>query len=134
MVQSCIMAQKGDLILSYNSGEHTTTLSPFSRTYQITDVETVLREARTASGRLVRDVGPIKKTFTISWEALDGDKFDELLLIYTSQLIKLLSVTLTDYTGDSAYTYYVRLLPLDRTRLLLMGNIWQNVSLVMDEI
>lgn len=128
------MAQKGDLYLSYNWGEHTTTLSPFSRTYQITDTEPIIREARTASGRLVRDVGAVKKTFTVSWDALDGDKFDELLLIYTSQLNELLTVTLTDYTGSAAVVYYVRIMPLDRTRLLLMGNIWKNVTLIMDEI
>jgi hypothetical protein len=128
------MAQKGDLYLIYNSGEHATTLSPFSRTYQITDTEPIIREARTASGRLVRDVGVTKKTFTVSWDALDGDKFDELLLIYTSQLNELLKVKLYDYTGASAVVYYVRLMPLDRTRLLLMGNIWKNVTLVMDEI
>lgn len=119
----------GDIYLGAVGSE--VLLTPFGRTLTIKDNE-LSREARTANGRLVKDIITVKKQFTLEYSDIDGDKLDDLITI--SELQDELSLIV--YSTETLHDHYTVLMkPLDRKRLLLLSpGIWSNVSVVLDEV
>jgi hypothetical protein len=132
------MSQKGDIYLGPSGTE--TLLSPFGRKLRISDV-ILAREERTASGRLVRDIIATKKKFTLSYEMIDGDELDMLIALYEANgemsllLYNDTFPTTTPEQGDDCDSYTVLMQPMERERILLLGNgLFGNVVVELNEV
>ena len=120
-----------------------TLLTPFGRTYTESDVE-ISRSDRTASGRLVRDIIATKKRFELSYSYIDGDELKVYEDFYAENLEHTLEIyyrdnaaTTTTTTDDPDYhaTYTVLMQPIDKTRVLLIGEgLWSGVKIVFEEV
>jgi hypothetical protein len=128
---------KGTIILGLpTGGESQWILSPFGRKMKVEDIQQV-REERTASGKLVRDIISTKKKITLSWTEMDGADLDNLLTIYGYQA----ELIFYDYyLNDLANSYTVLMDPISRERLLLADDegydtgLWANIEVVLNEV
>lgn len=133
------MANKGDIYLGTEGSE--SLLTPFGRTFTIND-EQILREGRTANGRLVRDVITTKKNITLKYELIGGTDLATLLTIYNlNDELSLLVYHTSDEGGTTAEPgvnydqYYVLMDSLNRTRELLASDgLWSGVTVTLKEI
>jgi hypothetical protein len=133
------MSQKGDIYLGASGAE--TLLSPFGRKLKISDV-ILGREEQTASGRRVRDIIATKKKITLTYEMIDGDELDMLIGLYEDydELSLLLyndtiAGTTTPEAGDDCDSYTVLMQPIERERVLLLGNgLYGNVVIELNEV
>jgi hypothetical protein len=119
------MSQKGDIYLGPAGTE--TLLSPYGRKLRITPVK-LSKSERTASGRLVEDIIVTKHKFIITYEMIDGDKLQELIDLYDAGGEKSLLLymdnttgTTTPEPGDDCDSYTVLMEPIERERILLLG-------------
>lgn len=128
---------KGSIVVGLGppyGGEYQFTLSPFGRKLKIEDVQQV-REERTASGKLVRDIISTKKKITITYSEIDGNDLDTLLTIYGYQSELILR---NYYLDDEAEEWTVLMDPIERERILLADTygieLWGNVTVVFNEV
>lgn len=108
-------------------------LTAFGRKYTEKDTYPIIREGRTTSARLVRDIVDIKKKqFVLEYEMIDGD---QLAIIDAIEAI-MDELSLIVYTGSSTHDHYTVLMkPIERQRILLLSpGIWGGVSVVLDEV
>jgi hypothetical protein len=120
-----------------------TLLTAFGRTYTESNVE-ISRGDRTASGKLVRDIIATKKRFELSYSHIDGDELAVFEAFYAEGGEHRLEIyysdndgTTTTTTDDPSYhaTYTVLMEPIDKTRVLLLGEgLWGNVKIVFEEV
>jgi hypothetical protein len=95
-----------------------------------------VREERTASGKLVRDIISTKSKITLTYSEMDGDDLDEFDRFYNIQSELILWI----FYDDGLYTEYTVLMnPIDRERILLKnvasaGELWGSVSVVFNEV
>jgi len=133
------MANKGDIYLGLEGSE--SLLTPFGRKYSIDD-EQIIREGRTANGRLVRDIIAVKKTITLKYDLIGGTDLATLLTIYNLNAeLSLLVYHTSDEGGTTAEPgvnydqYYVLMDSLQRTRELLASDgLWSGVTVTLKEV
>lgn len=108
-----------------------TLLTPFGRTYTESNVE-ISRGERTASGKLVRDVIATKKRFELSYSHIDGDELAKIEALYAEGGEHVLLVY---YDDEDMEWYTVLMNPIDKTRVLLLGDgLWGNVKVEFEEV
>lgn len=91
-------------------------------------------EQRTASGRLVRDQGPVKKQFRLSYTFTTDAALEQLKRLYLLGRTSALSLRVEQRTGAIiAYTVVFR--PFSRSRQLLSGTwYWEEVTVELEEV
>ena len=118
---------KGDIKLGTSGSE--TLLSPFGRTLNIKKQE-ASRMKRTYNGTMKKDIMYVKHKITLTYKMINGDDLDDFDTIYA--LTQPLSLII-DY-GASQNTYTVYMKPLNRTRLIMLGDgIWTGAKVELDE-
>lgn len=101
---------------------------PTPSAFAITPRE-IAREGRTASGRLVKDVIAVKRTFTLTYSALTSAEVAILLTEYDRQ--QFLSFIYPDRGADRTATVWFAEFP--RERLLHQSEYWGNFDIVLEE-
>lgn len=105
-----------------------------SRTFTEQDIEPRSIEQRTASGRLVRDVGALKKSFTLSYDIVTNQALQMLRQLYMTNLSQSLVLQIERETGvfDS---YFVVFRPFSRQRFIV-GNTWYwtDITVELEEV
>jgi hypothetical protein len=127
--------RNGDIYLGQAGSE--ILLTPYGLRMVIKTNE-IARSGRTAGGKLVTDVAAIKYQFELPYDAIDGDKLDEIVTLYDLHA----DLTLKAYLSDSAYFLsetglapVVKMSPIDRERLIMLGTgLWTGVSLTLEEV
>jgi hypothetical protein len=106
-------------------------LSPGGRTFTEGRLE-LAREDRTASGKLVKEIIAVKKTFKLDYELIDGDDLAAIITLYNLQS----ELSLLVYEeGSVLSSYTIRMKPFDRTRILAIGiGLWGNVTFEMEQV
>jgi hypothetical protein len=129
------VASKGEIYLGPSGSE--TLITAFGRRLIIIPEE-ISRSDRTASGRLVKDIVAVKYRFEMPYSAIDGDNLQDLLDCYDLKSELSLLIYLTDTTtflNDEGETPVVLMDPLERERLLLLGEgLWTGANLVLSEV
>jgi hypothetical protein len=120
-----------------------TLLTAFGRTYSESVIE-ISRGDRTASGKKVSDIIATKKRFELSYSYIDGDELKVFEDFYNENSEHTLEIyrkdnetTTTTTTDDPDYheTYTVLMEPIDKTRVLLLGEgLWGGVKIVFEEV
>ena len=99
--------------------------------------EFITREDRAADGTLRRDIIAAKKTFTLSYDAIDIDNlaiYDDLISNYAHSELKL-SIDTIIPTGTRNDIYTVLIMPYSRERLQsLGGGLWGGVTVSFVEV
>ena len=115
------LGEAGDYIL----------LSPFGRSFR-ESTEEISREERTANGRLVREIIAEKKKFDITYKEINSEDVKELIELYQKHAPLRVHI----YYADDEYSIYdVLMSPLDRSRILVVGDgLWGNVRVELREI
>jgi hypothetical protein len=108
-------------------------LTPFGRTMKTVDVYPSIREGRTASGRLVRDFGGIKKKqFLIEYSEIDAGNLTAILDIEDSMTEIYVQIACTEALYNE---YLVLMKPIERQLLVWYpSGIWRGVSLTLDQV
>ena len=118
----------GDILLGLPGQEQL--LTRIGRTYSEGRNE-IARQDRTASGRAVKDIVAVKKTFKLAYEMIDGDNLRILEAIAALNT----ELSLISHYEDGPVTYAVLLKPFDRQRVLSTGTgLWSGVTLEAEEI
>lgn len=121
---------KGDLYLGVDVAS-LILLTPFGRTFLIGNTK-LSRRARVSSGKLCEDIIATKKTFTLSYSEIDGDKLAEYDDLYDENSELLFRY----YTDVSTYTDYTVLIDaIDKERLVLIDvGLWSGVEIKLVEV
>lgn len=108
-----------------------TLLSPMSRGITVKDVE-IVKEARTASGKLVTDVVAVKKKFVLTYKFVTHGILQTLANLYSTSKIATLKIEQPEGTIE---VYSVRFRPFSRARYLI-GNewYWEGISIELEEV
>jgi hypothetical protein len=110
-------------------------LPAFGRKLKIEDIQQV-REERTASGKLVRDVISTKKKITLNYTEMSGIDLAYFLAYYEY----FDELRLQIYYLDDFYNEYTVLMdPIERERILLadlaeLSELWGNITVVFHEV
>lgn len=93
----------------------------------------IAREARTASGRAVKDITAIKKQFTIAYDLIEHTNLEQLATLYEAETELILDVKRPDASTDS---YTVLLKPFNHQRAFNVPGTtyWSGVTLEMEEV
>ena len=129
------MAANGEIYLGPAGSE--ILLSPYGRKLRIIPEE-ISRSDRTAGGKLVTDIITIKYRFELPYEMIDGDALDTILTLYglhQSLTLLIYFSPSTYFKGESGSAPIVKMSPIQRERLVMLGNgIWSDTSLTLEEI
>lgn len=118
----------GDIYLGLAGDEKK--LSAFGRKLSIKP-EMIVREGRTISGKLVRDVITTKHEITLDYELIGGTDLNTLLTIYNLNSVLNLQI----YNDSGIDSYNVLIDTISRRRELLSGDgLWGNVTVVLKEV
>lgn len=91
----------------------------------------IVREERTASGRLVQDVIAEKTKFIITYSKVSGPILESLAAIYS--LGGPLNLMIEQRDG-SIKEYEVKFRPFGRSRFLMIGEwIWEGITIELEE-
>lgn len=132
------MGTKGDILIGLYGSE--TIVTPFGRTLNIADNE-ISRSGRAASGMLRKDIIAKKATINLEYSFIGLTDIEQFIDLYDLETtLSLLNYNHSDIGGTTAGEgtnydqYYVNMLPFDRTRLVLTGNIWTGLTVVLEEV
>lgn len=118
----------GDIYLGAAGSEYK--LSAFGRRLTIKP-DMIVREGRTISGKLVRDVISTKHEITLEYELIGGTDLATLITIYNLQ--SELSLQIHKASGYDSYTVLID--TVSRKRELLTGDgLWSGVTVVLKEV
>jgi hypothetical protein len=129
------MTMKGTIILNDPETESANIITAFGRKLKIEDVQQV-REERTASGKLVRDVISTKTKITVTFSEMDSSDLSDLLYFYNMQRELIIQI----YNSETVYSEYTVLMdPIERERILLAdlntgAELYGNLTVVFHEV
>jgi hypothetical protein len=129
------MTMKGTIIINDPETETANIISPFGRKLKIENVQQV-REERTASGKLVRDVISTKTKITLTFSEMDSSDLSNLLYFYNMQRELIIQI----YNSETVYSEYTVLMdPIERERILLAdlntgAELYGNLTVVFHEV
>lgn len=129
------MSTKGTIIINDPETETANIITAFGRKLKIEDVQQV-REERTASGKLVRDIISTKTKITLTFSEMDSSDLSDLLYFYNLQR----ELTIQIFPEDNIYTEYTVLMdPIERERILLSdpasgSELYGNLTVVFHEV
>jgi len=128
------MGEPNKITVITDNGETYYDLTPFGRSYTEAS-ELITREDRAASGKLRRDIIAEKKTFTLSYDAIDTkglEDFEDLLTNHADKVLRL-EVSRIDKNGFAGISgYEVMIRPFSRKRL--SKGLWEGVSVEFVEV
>jgi hypothetical protein len=119
----------GDIYLGLSGSE--TKLTPFGRKLHIKS-EQIVREGRTVSGRMVRDVINTKAEITLEYDWISGNDLTVLNNLYNLDS----ELSLKIHVNSTIDSYVVLMDPVSKKRELLTsdGGMWSGVSVVLKEV
>jgi hypothetical protein len=109
-------------------------LTPFGRSYTEAS-ELITREDRAASGKLRRDIIAEKKTFSLSYEAIDTkglELYEGLFKDHANEVLTLETVRKDKNGADRTFRYSVLMRPFSRQRGA--RGLWQGVTVEFVEV
>lgn len=113
---------------------HEELLVDINRSFVEEDFEPRRVEQRTASGRLVRDIGPMKKRFELSYNITTDLALEQLKRLYQAGRAASLSLRV-EQSNASVIQYSVVFSPFSRARHLLAGQwFWEDIDIVLEEV
>ena len=105
-----------------------------NRRFSVGDFEPRTIEQRTASGKLVRDIGPVKKRFSLDYRITTDEVLAQLARLYALGRSSSLSLRVEESNG-SVSQYIVFFRPFARSRHLLAGQwLWENIGVELEEV
>lgn len=129
------MTMKGTIIINDPETETANIISPYGRKLKIENIQQV-REERTASGKLVRDVISTKTKITLTFSEMESSDLSDLLYFYNLQRELIIQI----YNSETIYSEYTVLMdPIERERILLAdlttgAELYGNLTVVFHEV
>ena len=108
-------------------------LPAMGRKLSVEDFE-ILKEARTASGRLVREIIDVKRRFKLDYSFVTNAILEQLRQLYQLGIKNNLSLKIEQENGEIEQ-YEVVFRPFSRSRYLI-GNkwFWEGISIELEEV
>jgi len=124
------MPRRGEIYLGTYGSE--LLITAFGRKLSITP-EQIVREGRTASGKLVRDIVATKQKILLRYDLIDGKDLTVFQNIYDLGGTKSIKIYTTETVNDQ---YYVLMDPIEHTREIISRNdiLWSGVQIVLKEV
>jgi predicted amino acid racemase len=105
-------------------------LTPYGRSFEVGE-EYIERSERAANGEMRRDITAIKKTFTLSYDLVDGEMLKTLEALKAHGDTMILHLETQD--GDDPYTVLMR--SYNRKRVIARGGgLWSGVVVEFVEV